>query len=156
MPVNGTLIAGPEAGFPPRLVAPRHRDGELSQLVERAAVPANFALNDVIRLGRLDYNATVLRTSRLFFDAALGAGRLLDIGTVDAPACLASNIDASVAAGAIGVPLINRPLTEHGKALWELAGFASPPGRAADLIVTLKGGAGPGAAWNLAAEIVRA
>ena len=148
MPQYSNFIGARE--FAGQLVNPRHREGDIKQIFDFVTVAANFPVNDFISFGRIPSNAVIhWNMSRLIWDAALGAGRLLQVGTNIAPGAIGANIDASVASGNAGAPAYNRAVNTFGQNLWQLEGQTRDNQLSRDLRVQLTGGAGPGAAFGL-------
>jgi hypothetical protein len=150
MPAYSTFVGARDVAVPQLPVSPRHRSGTVKYINDFCAVPANFASGDYVSFGQIPANATILpHLCRLYWGTALGAGRLLALGTNDLAGAFASAIDGSVVSGTAGAPGFNRTADLIGKFAWEHSGLSADPKRAHDLRVTLTGGAGPASIWNL-------
>lgn len=148
MPQYSNFIGAPELAN--RLVNPRHREGDIKQIFDFVTVAASFPVNDFISFGRIPSNAVIhWHMSRVIWDAALGAGRLLQVGTNIDPDAIGANIDASVASGNAGAPAYNRAVNTFGQNLWQLEGQTRDNQLARDLRIQLTGGAGPASAFGL-------
>lgn len=130
-----------------------HNGGRMRSVTDRM-VAVDAAQGDTIHLAKLPSNAVIHAGSTLWHDD-FGTGVTLEIGTYNARGiaddddALATGVDVAAAAGSKA--LLGSPVTDHGKALWELAGLNQDPGGEID-IKALIGGANPdsaGLAWNI-------
>lgn len=100
------------------------------------ALNATFVVNDKLFIASVPSNAIILPQSSITHDA-LGAGVTLDIGFDDpitglsmpaaAPNCLAAALGVATAGTKLGMAAVT--LANMKQRVWQLAGFASNPGR---------------------------
>lgn len=115
-----------------------HNGGRVRTVIDHM-VSVDLAENATILMARLPSNAVLHPQSEVHFDD-MGTGVTLDIGTANAtggtddPDAINAGIDVASAAGSAA---LFANITDHGKALWELAGLSSDPGGNIDVYGSL-------------------